>query len=175
MVRSSWIQASVHHSSRLQISCIRSFSIVETSELEENSELGEIVQRVLDGQLKGSELHSSVLLLHIAQVTSEKEQQLAQLVERVHEVRQRLQYLFMRISSLHKHLKCLCIEHLLHTCFSRTLHSLHLALVLQRLALDIFLCHLRRNVLHFGVADVGRFPHVALNHLRGRLEQSVRS
>lgn len=52
MVRSSWIQASVHHSSCLQISCIRSFSIVETSELEENSELGEIVQRVLNGQLK---------------------------------------------------------------------------------------------------------------------------
>ncbi len=52
MVHSSLIQASVHHSSCLQISCIRSFSIVETSELKENSELGEIVQRVLDGQLK---------------------------------------------------------------------------------------------------------------------------
>lgn len=103
-------------------------------------------------------------------MTSEKEQQLAQLIERVHEVRQRLQYLFVRIGSLHKHLKCLRIEHLLHTCFSRTLHSLHLALVLQRLALDVFLCHLRRNILYFRVADVGRFPHVALNHLRGRFE-----
>lgn len=108
-------------------------------------------------------------------MTSEKEQQLAQLVERVHEVRQRLQHLFMRIGSLHKHLKRLRVEHLLHTCFSRTLHSLHLAFVLQRLALDIFLCYLRRNILYFRVADVGRFPHVALNHLRSRLEQSVRS
>ena len=108
-------------------------------------------------------------------MTSEKEQQLAQLIERVHEVRQSLQHLFMRISSLHKHLKCLCIEHLLHSCFSCTLHSLHLALVLQSLALDIFLCHLRRNILYFRVADISRFPHVALNHLRSSLEQSVRS
>ena len=81
----------------------------------------------------------------------------------------------MRISGLYEHLKCLRVEHLFHTCFSCTLHSLHLALVLQCLALDVFLRYLRRNILHFRVADVGRFPHVALNHLRSSLEQSVRS
>lgn len=172
-MHSSYLQASAHQRTCLQLTRIRRFPIVEPAKLQENRELGQIFDCVLQGLFQSVELDHSVALLHIFHMAPVDEQQSAELVECVHEVGQRLLDFFVRIGSLYKKLEHLCVEHFLHTGLGSILDDLHISDILLGSPLHVFLCDGRRILRNLGVADIGRLPHVALRNLCGRLGESV--
>lgn len=77
-------------------------------------------------------------------MTSVKEQQLAELVKCVHEIRQSFLYLILRIRRSGEQLEHLRVEHLLYAGLCSLLYSFHIPGILLCELLKIPLCYGRR-------------------------------